>query len=782
MASPTNSTIVRSAAPLLLALMVGVFLQPTAAFAHDGLPDAGLTSSHLDSAKDPMAAALLPTREDAAVAKLPLDTDGGHCASTGVVAGLGRGCRTGTGMVQLELAGGRTIQTHGSDTLVSSQALDFTSSTTAALDAASVADVTCVDANDARNRYELVYARPAGTPDRTSVVAPTLRQAFYESSAFLDAESRDKLPAAGRRLPVLCANGEPVVRTVVLAIANQPQRLTDVAAALGAAGLPTTRSASNPHRFVVYVDVAAASGAYGTGEMFPDSTPGTANSNNLGGAVAVEWDWSVGRRAHWDVIAHEVIHTLGGVQNGSPRSSGAGHCFDGRDVMCYADGGSGAGGYVTTACSVTRLDCNSDTYFNPAPATGSWLASHWNVASTRNAWLAPRDPAGSSTGAVPAPGAVALSVAASTMLTATWADGVGASAWNPLTYTAALDRWDGSQWVEIVAPRSATGTTSTTFTGLTPETAYRMRLVPGLRSGDVGAEVTATASTPPPPLDAPVLTRSAAVGSDRTVIEWVPATRSDVLAYDVELQRVSGAWIGQGMTQDSSFTVAGLDPSTPYRMRVRQRSAIAVGPWSTSGELRTDARPAAPALPTVPSDPLGAIDAGDGRIAVELDYPAGATNWQLRSTSGRHVVMAAGRITTPGAGRAQALVRGLHAASTYDLALTIWGGRTIVATRTGSVTIAPDTIAPDAMRLTQSPTRHASRIKLSFRTATDVGASGLAGYQVQRTVGSDVVQTMVSRSQTSATVSTGTPDVAALVRIRAVDNAGNAGPWLLVLG
>jgi hypothetical protein len=51
--------------------------------------------------------------------------------------------------------------------------------------------------------------------------------------------------------------------------------------------------------------------------------------------------------------------------------------------MCYADGGPKNA--MSTPCPVltgiigAAFDCGQDDYFNPAPAPGSYLATHWNV-------------------------------------------------------------------------------------------------------------------------------------------------------------------------------------------------------------------------------------------------------------------------------------------------------------------------------------------------------------------------------------------------------------------
>jgi hypothetical protein len=82
---------------------------------------------------------------------------------------------------------------------------------------------------------------------------------------------------------------------------------------------------------------------------------------------------------------HELMHNIGGVQNSAPHSTGAGHCFDEYDLECYADGGPTS--TLQYLCSSTshndRFDCNHDDYFHTAPAVGSYLATHWNTATSR---------------------------------------------------------------------------------------------------------------------------------------------------------------------------------------------------------------------------------------------------------------------------------------------------------------------------------------------------------------------------------------------------------------
>ena len=81
------------------------------------------------------------------------------------------------------------------------------------------------------------------------------------------------------------------------------------------------------------------------------------------------------------VVAHELGHTLGAVQNKAPGSNDHGHCVDEWDVMCRATGPrarsrrlrqlvAGAGQPVRPAPG-----CGSDSYFIPKPKQGGYLAT-----------------------------------------------------------------------------------------------------------------------------------------------------------------------------------------------------------------------------------------------------------------------------------------------------------------------------------------------------------------------------------------------------------------------
>lgn len=135
-------------------------------------------------------------------------------------------------------------------------------------------------------------------------------------------------------------------------------------------------------KYLMWTD---ASVLCGIASMYPDETAGQGNLNNGSYPQYARVDsgcWGLGNGAdQHSVEAHELVHTLGGVQNLAPHSTHAGHCWDEADTMCYADGGTHA---MVSVCPAEReylLDCNSDDYFSTYP-TG-YLATAWDAASSR---------------------------------------------------------------------------------------------------------------------------------------------------------------------------------------------------------------------------------------------------------------------------------------------------------------------------------------------------------------------------------------------------------------
>ncbi len=149
---------------------------------------------------------------------------------------------------------------------------------------------------------------------------------------------------------------------------------------------------------------------YGLGENVLGTygdTPGPGNVHNRGGFASVVFSRDgkeapgAGARGWWpEGMLHEITHNLGGVQWSAPHSTQPvglqdpryGHCWQGYDVMCYLED-AGAAHAMRNDCPriggaiPQTYDCGHDDYFNPSPAAGSYLATHWNVYD--NDFLAP---------------------------------------------------------------------------------------------------------------------------------------------------------------------------------------------------------------------------------------------------------------------------------------------------------------------------------------------------------------------------------------------------------
>jgi len=132
-----------------------------------------------------------------------------------------------------------------------------------------------------------------------------------------------------------------------------------------------------------YLLIADATVYCGIASLRNDSSPEPTNQNNNGGAFARvdSGCWSP------DVIAHEIMHNLGAVQLDAPNSTGAWHCTDENDLMCYSDQGQNTPPMrrvCVTGVWVDQewFDCNHDDYLNSAPPVGSYLDTHWNVAES----------------------------------------------------------------------------------------------------------------------------------------------------------------------------------------------------------------------------------------------------------------------------------------------------------------------------------------------------------------------------------------------------------------
>lgn len=303
----------------------------------------------------------------------------GRCHATMSLRGIGRGCRTKGGLLRIGVRGGSSFTTHGVDGPAVA-AGSVTPRAAEALEDAGPSDIACAPATEPRTT--LIYSYPADGTNRAATIMPLLRQETYRVSAFLGSEFRSLDPTRTMRLRLRCDEaGIPVVLVERLPTAAASDSFSTVVADLNALGHGGVYSTDRTDRYLVFHDGVVASGAAGVGHLYVDDRASRLNHSNNGGLFAVEFAWS--SVPHWRVLLHEIAHNMGAVQHSGPNATDLGHCNDGNDVMCYADG-SPDSAYVTSACSSELFDCGRNDYFDPLPAAGSYLATHWNLASPHN--------------------------------------------------------------------------------------------------------------------------------------------------------------------------------------------------------------------------------------------------------------------------------------------------------------------------------------------------------------------------------------------------------------
>jgi hypothetical protein len=237
--------------------------------------------------------------------------------------------------------------------------------------ATSNAAVPCYGDGASGNRVQVVYAHSEDVPDRFSALAGSL--AAWVGNVDLVFSDSSAATAGVRHVRwVTDANCNLMVQRVQLSTTGDDS-FSNTVNELKSVGLNRT-----DRKYLIWVDATLYCGI---SSLSNDDRPEQTNANNRGPSFARvdSGCWGLSRPTE----AHELMHMLGGVQYTAPHTSGGGHCTDDYDRMCYADA---QGVQMTYGCSTTgyeRLfDCNHDDYFSTNPPAGSYLATHWNTASS----------------------------------------------------------------------------------------------------------------------------------------------------------------------------------------------------------------------------------------------------------------------------------------------------------------------------------------------------------------------------------------------------------------
>ena len=238
------------------------------------------------------------------------------------------------------------------------------------------------DRTDNPRRVQVLYGHTPGQ-SRLTEIRSTLEdhvrfaQLQYDFSAYVAGSDRAWVPRF-----VTEGTGDDC-RVQITAVELSNRALTDLNAfveELAVKGYDDTNKA-----YLVFVEDGPYCGV-GTLDPTDDDPDPLRNRNNVRSQPALS---RIDEPCWGEAEAHELGHNLGAVQQSSPHSTRGSHCTDGYDAMCYDDGTIGSAGYGETACpdeiSYFALDCNNDDYYSPAPASGSYLDTHWNIRD--NDWL-----------------------------------------------------------------------------------------------------------------------------------------------------------------------------------------------------------------------------------------------------------------------------------------------------------------------------------------------------------------------------------------------------------
>jgi hypothetical protein len=364
----------------------------------------------------------------------------------------------------------------------------------------------------AKAQFKLVYAYAADRPDRFAGWKDALQANAAIVQRFLSAQDGG---TKALRFDMGTACGSQYVDIQTVQLPGARASYADNFSAISGAVQRALGAAGGPRNAIVLADgLSGSAQEYGLGETVMGSTgerQGSANIHNRGGLTAIlfsrdgaaapggaRWGW-------WpEGFLHEMTHNLGAVQWGAPHSTQPlggsspqyGHCWQGADVMCYVEDGGAAHGMQQDCAGLPgaipqNYDCGRDDYFNPAPAAGSYLATHWNTYDS--AFLAPcgeiAPACGGGTLWVPEPPA------------ATTAPSVAGNARRGQTLTARVGAWTNSptgyayQWQRLVPGgwEDIDDATSPTYVARTDDLGRRLR-VTVIASNEDGS---ASAASPP---------------------------------------------------------------------------------------------------------------------------------------------------------------------------------------------------------------------------------------------------------------------------------------------
>jgi hypothetical protein len=242
--------------------------------------------------------------------------------------------------------------------------------------AADAGGVQCFGNGSDGFRVQAIYAHASNVTDKFAQYQASLAQWAGDADAVFNNSAAE---TGGTRHVRFVTNSScvPVIDDVTLSTTGDDS-LDNTIKELQAKGY--TRS---DRKYLVWVD---ANVYCGIAQVYNDDSASQSNDSNGNAQISGEFarvDNGCWGLAGQSVEAHELMHTLGGVQTSAPHATRYFHCWDESDRMCYADGSGSAMKQICPNSHENLFDCNHDDYFFAGtPPSGNYLATHWNVANS----------------------------------------------------------------------------------------------------------------------------------------------------------------------------------------------------------------------------------------------------------------------------------------------------------------------------------------------------------------------------------------------------------------
>lgn len=231
--------------------------------------------------------------------------------------------------------------------------------------------IACFNSGHDGHRVQAVYVYASGQPDRSAEVIPEIRNLAIEADSAVQASAQK---TGGHRQIRWTTRPDCKVHVAVTAIpANSISSFRETINRVKEQG----HNYPN-RRYILFVDDATYCGL---GEWMEDDRPAhVGNYHNTDESFYARVD-----RTCWysSAVLHELGHTLGAVQDSAPNSTREAHCSDAYEVMCYQDASGIDTRVMCPQSHEALLDCQNNDYFHTNPAPSSYLATHWNMASSK---------------------------------------------------------------------------------------------------------------------------------------------------------------------------------------------------------------------------------------------------------------------------------------------------------------------------------------------------------------------------------------------------------------